>query len=128
VCGASCCEGCRLVAELIKTYIHYISSGIEICAALIVLLSVGQATFRSLWLFFTHPPQHEERKLDLRLQLGRWLTIALEFELAADILRTTIAPTWNEIGKLAAIIVLRTLLNFFLEREIRMADRRGLPG
>lgn len=36
------------------------------------------------------------------------LALALEFELAADILRTAIAPTWNEIGQFAAIIVLRT--------------------
>jgi uncharacterized membrane protein len=57
----------------------------------------------------------------VRLQLGRWLSLALEFELAADILRTAIAPTWEEIGKLAAIAALRTLLNYFLEREIRTA-------
>jgi uncharacterized membrane protein len=42
--------------------------------------------------------------------------------LAADILRTAIAPTWEEIGKLAAIAALRTLLNYFLEREIRTAE------
>lgn len=40
----------------------------------------------------------------------------------SDILCTTIAPTWDEIGKLAAIVVLRTLLNYFLEREIHMVD------
>jgi uncharacterized membrane protein len=59
----------------------------------------------------------------VRLQLGRWLSLALEFELAADILRTAIAPSWDEIGKLAAIVVLRTLLNYFLEREIRTAGQ-----
>ena len=72
-------------------------------------------------LFFVRPPEPEARKTDMRLQLGRWLSLALEFELAADILRTAIAPTWEEIGKLAAIAALRTLLNYFLEREIRTA-------
>ena len=61
----------------------------------------------------------------IRLGLGRWLALGLEFELAADILRTAVAPTWNEIGQLAAIVVLRTLLNFFLQKEIDSAARRA---
>jgi uncharacterized membrane protein len=47
--------------------------------------------------------------------------------LAADILATAIAPTWDEIGKLAAIAVLRTALNYFLERELKEADRMKRP-
>ncbi len=66
------------------------------------------------------------RKEDVRLRLGRWLALALEFELAADILRTAVAPTWNEIGQLAAIIVLRTALNYFLQREIETSRTREL--
>ena len=61
----------------------------------------------------------------VRLKLGRWLALALEFELAADILRTAVAPTWSEIGQLAAIAALRTALNFFLQREIDSAERRS---
>ena len=49
--------------------------------------------------------------------------MALEFTLAADILRTAIAPSWEDIGKLAAIAMLRTLLNHFLQREIETAAR-----
>ena len=41
----------------------------------------------------------------------------------ADILRTAIAPDWDEIGKLAAIATLRTVLNFFLQREMEHAQR-----
>jgi uncharacterized membrane protein len=44
--------------------------------------------------------------------------LGLEFELAADIVRTAIAPTWNEIGQLAAIALIRTFLNFFLEKDL----------
>ncbi len=64
----------------------------------------------------------------VRLKLGRWLALALEFELAADILRTAVAPTWSEIGQLAAIAALRTALNFFLQREIDGAERRETSG
>ncbi len=60
-----------------------------------------------------------------RLRLGRWLSLALEFQLAADILKTAVAPTWDEIGQLAAIAVLRTALNFFLQREVEKAALRA---
>ena len=60
----------------------------------------------------------------IRLKLGRWLALALEFQLAADILKTAVAPTWDDIGKVAAVIALRTLLNYFLAREIDNAERR----
>lgn len=45
--------------------------------------------------------------------------------MAVDVLKTVVAPTWNDIGLLAAIAILRTGLNYFLERELRGAERRG---
>jgi uncharacterized membrane protein len=77
-----------------------------------------EATAKSVMLFIRRsaPPQ---QKNEVRLTLGRWLAVGLEFELAADILNTAVTPTWNDIEKLAAIAALRTALNYFLEREIR---------
>lgn len=109
--------------NVIKLYTIYLSNGVEACAALIIAVGALQATWQALKLFFARPAQPEQAKTDVRLRLGRWLSLALEFELAADILRTAIAPSWDEIGKLAAIVVLRTLLNYFLEREIRSSER-----
>lgn len=60
---------------------------------------------------------------DIRLELGRSLTLALEFLLAADVVQTAVAPTWEEIGQLAAIATIRTGLNFFLQREIAQERR-----
>jgi uncharacterized membrane protein len=54
----------------------------------------------------------------LRLGLGRYLALGLEFQLAGDILRTAIAPTFVEIGQLAAVAAIRTALNYFLAHEI----------
>ena len=54
-----------------------------------------------------------------RLLFSRYLSLALEFQLASDILSTSIAPSWQEIGKLGATAVIRTGLNYFLSREIR---------
>lgn len=65
----------------------------------------------------------------VRLAFARYLTLALELQLAADILSTSVAPTWDRIGKLAAIAVIRTALNYFLSQEIK--DERksdSVPG
>lgn len=54
----------------------------------------------------------------IRLTLGRFLVLGLEFQLAGDVLRTAVAPSFTEIGQLAAIAAIRTALNYFLNREI----------
>ncbi len=98
--------------------IEYLARGVEFAAALIIAAAAFEATIKSLVLFVQRdsPP---ERKNEVRLTLGRWLAVALEFELAADILTTAVTPSWNDIEKLAAIATLRTALNYFLEREIQ---------
>jgi uncharacterized membrane protein len=56
--------------------------------------------------------------LKLRLRFGSWLAIALEFQLGADILSTTVAPTLEALAKLGAIALIRTFLNYFLAKEL----------
>ncbi len=56
--------------------------------------------------------------LDVRLQFGSWLALALEFQLGADILGTTITPSFTALGQLAAIAIIRTFLNYFLNKEL----------
>jgi uncharacterized membrane protein len=62
---------------------------------------------------------HDGSFAEVRLGFARYLVVALEFQLAADIPSTAVAPTWERIGQLAAIAVIRTLLNYFLRVEIR---------
>lgn len=57
--------------------------------------------------------------IPIRLAFARYLTLALELQLGADILSTSVAPTWDRIGKLAAIAVIRTALNYFLSKELK---------
>lgn len=59
-----------------------------------------------------------EAFVPIRLTLGRFLALGLEFQLASDVLRTAVAPDFREIGQLAAVAAIRTALNFFLSREI----------
>lgn len=55
---------------------------------------------------------------NMRLNFGRWLSLALEFQLAADIVNTTVAPSFEALAKLAVIALIRTFLNFFLTKEL----------
>lgn len=109
--------------ELAKQLTLYLARGVEVCAAVLIGLATLRATAKALLLFGHLGPAANAESI--RLELGRWLALALEFELAADILRTAVAPSWNEIGQLAAIVVLRTALNFFLQEEIDKAAARG---
>ena len=111
-----------------KALIEYIARSVEFAAALIIAVAAVEATIKS-FLVFVRRSAPPEAKNEVRLTLGRWLAVALEFELAADILNTAVTPSWNDIEKLAAIAALRTALNYFLEREIRQeaepAQRRA---
>jgi uncharacterized membrane protein len=85
----------------------------------LVLIGIGtiEAFINGLRAMLTHPgASHETREVWLRY--ARWLVAGLTFQLAADILETAMAPSWQDIGKLAAIAVIRTFLNFFLERDL----------
>ncbi len=69
----------------------------------------------------------------VRLTLGRFLALGLEFQLASDVLRTAVAPSFRELGQLAAVAAIRTALNYFLAREIdeerrQIAEARAQDG
>jgi uncharacterized membrane protein len=55
----------------------------------------------------------------LRLKFGGWLALALEFQLASDIIKTTVAPTYENLIQLGAIAIIRTFLNYFLNKELK---------
>ncbi|WP_019585598.1 DUF1622 domain-containing protein [Deinococcus apachensis] len=103
---------------------RYLATGVEGASGIIVGLAVIEAVWRSLALFFVQHERPESLKEAIRLRLGRWLSVVLEFLLAADILRTAVAPNWNDIGKLAAIAAIRTALNYFLGREVRETEQQ----
>ena len=90
-------------------------------------LIVGVAIVRGLGLFLLDLLRvrgGEVPKEAIRLSLGRSLALALEFQVGADILGTALDPTLNDILVLAAVVILRTALNFFLGRELREAEHR----
>jgi uncharacterized membrane protein len=99
-----------------------IELAVDALAILMVALAAADATLRSLQNAF-----RKSRSLELRtiwLNFAGWILLALEFSLGADVIGTAIAPTWDAIGKLASIAVIRTFLSFFLARDFK--DARAL--
>ena len=95
---------------------------IEAVAVIVVTFGALEAFVRLLALAARPSATHGTRK-DIWRRFAMWLLLGLEFELAADIIGSVVSPTWMDIGELAAIAVIRTFLNYFLERDIESADR-----
>jgi len=104
------------VEEAVRDAVGWLRLGVEVTGAVIVAIGVVLA----LALFVRSSLSRRPTNFNaIRLVLARYLALALEFQLASDVLTTAIAPSWGEIGKLAAVAVIRTALNFFLGREIQ---------
>lgn len=122
-----------MLSEWVKELTLWLSTVTEGIAAVVIAVAVIEAGLRTLVLIYVSvmpdgAARSHEAKEDVRLRLGRWLALALEFLLAADILRTAVAPSWSEIGQLAAIAAIRTALNYFLQLEIDNAAARRQQG
>jgi uncharacterized membrane protein len=97
---------------------------IEAGAILVVFYGALEAFVKLLGIIVTPASTHGERKALWR-RFGVWLLIGLEFELTADIIDTVVSPTWMDIGQLGAIAVIRTFLNYFLEKDLERAEETG---
>lgn len=113
-------ETALLLEEHLTLGLTWVRLGIESVGAALIVFGVLMATARLLRRF----DRAGEGFGGVRLLLARYLALGLEFQLAADILATAIAPTWDQLGKLAAIAVIRTGLNYFLQREMREETER----
>lgn len=100
-----------------------LARGIEVSAALIIAFGAVEAIGGSIRAIVTGRSKAGQRK-DVWLRFAVWLLLGLEFELASDIVRTAIAPSWTDIGQLGAIGVIRTFLNYFLEKDLEAYEPR----
>ena len=95
----------RLGAEAISTVLV----GIGIVIGTYRLVRLGEVPTRTNY-------------LRVRLTIARFLVLALEFQLAADIMATAVSPSWEQLGKLGIVAVIRTFLAFFVEREMKGSE------
>jgi uncharacterized membrane protein len=111
------------VEEFLKRIAELIALGVEGAAVLIIGYGAIEGLVGAVRSVVVGRTKSGQRK-DVWLRFGVWLLLGLEFELAADIVRTVIAPTWTDIGQLAAIGVIRTFLNYFLEKDLEKYEPR----
>ena len=103
--------------EALHEAAHFIALCLEALALVAVIIGAIEATVGIVrHIRITHIGNAAKRAV--WLELARWLVAALTFQLAADVVNTTIAPTWDDIGRVAAIAAIRTFLTFFLDRDI----------
>ncbi len=105
-----------LSEELLSDVVNVLARFVEAAGAIVIFLGAAIAAVR--FAVVAARTRNAGAFVAVRLDLGRFLALGLEFQLASDVLRTAIAPTFEEIGKLAAVAAIRTALNYFLGREI----------
>lgn len=108
--------------ELLADVVGALVTVVEACGAAVILVG-------AVWAFvqFLRVGLHRRTAaafVPVRLTLGRFLALGLEFQLASDVLRTAVAPSFEELGKLAAVAAIRTALNYFLSKEIAEERRQ----
>lgn len=112
---------------------NYIALMIEAGAVVVVAFGAAQALF-SVAAAVIARAADEMRGREIWIKFATWILLALEFALAADLVRTAVAPTWDDISKLAVIATIRTMLNYFLAKDIaefeqaRQSNGNSAPG
>lgn len=106
---------------LLKVIAVNVALGCEIAAVAVLALAAVEGVAGVLlagarW-------RDNDRKKLVWVRFASWIILALEFTLAADIARTAITPSWNDLGQLAAVAAIRTFLNLFLERDVEAYQR-----
>ncbi|WNZ22397.1 DUF1622 domain-containing protein [Leptolyngbya sp. NK1-12] len=107
--------------EPLEQHLHFFINVLKLLLETIAAICVLIGLIRTLQLSVAIRQRHSVPLpyLKLRLRFGAWLALALEFQLASDILNTTVAPTFETLAKLGAIALIRTFLNYFLGKELK---------
>lgn len=107
--------------EYLEHSLSFLAGGLKLVLEGISLLCILLGLITTVQFLFSQDRRSRRSVSSLaniRLNFGRWLSIALEFQLGADIVNTTVAPTFEALGKLGLIAVIRTFLNYFLSKEL----------
>ncbi|HSE67421.1 MAG TPA: DUF1622 domain-containing protein [Gemmatimonadales bacterium] len=103
--------------EILREVALKVALTVEAVAVLVIAYGAAEAAVK-LVVRRVREGEAKPRRKQVWLGFGVWLLLGLEFELAADIVRSVISPSWTDIGQLGAIAVIRTFLNYFLEKDL----------
>lgn len=107
--------------EWLEVFVEIVAQGAEFATVALVAVGAAEAAGRIVWQAVRRTGEAQAKRA-IWLRFASWILLALEFALGADIVRTAVAPTWDDIGQLAAIATIRTALSWFLERDLRELD------
>lgn len=111
----------QAVEHSINAAVQWLKLGVEAIGAIVIGIGIILAVYQ----FIRHFRSEQQTNFNrIRLTLSKYLLLALELQVGADILSTAIAPSWEQIGKLAAIVAIRTVLNYFLTKELESEQKR----
>ena len=105
--------------DMFHSVINNISFALNIIGALITIWGIILSFYEFLKKEILHPQEAMQLNEAIRLRLGSYLVLALEFFIAGDIVKTIITPTWQTLGILGAIVVIRTILSYFLTKDLK---------
>ena len=109
------------LAVFLKEFLHPMAeisaSVLELIGILIIIIGSCSALFKllkNLW---------QKREFHVVVALGKALSLALEFKMGAEIIKTVIIHNLEELAILGAVILIRALLGFIIHWEIRMEEK-----
>lgn len=104
------------MTEFLEPLTRHAVAAIDAVALFVICFGTIEAVLSMLKVLFTAADGHERR--DVWIRYARWLVAGLTFQLAADILETSITTDWESVARLGLIALIRTMLNYFLERDL----------
>jgi uncharacterized membrane protein len=105
--------------DIFHNTISSISLTLNIIGALITIWGTSISLFELLKKEILRKQESIQLNEYIRIKLGSYLVLALEFFIAGDIIKTVITPTWQSLGILGAIVVIRTILSYFLTKDLK---------
>ncbi|WP_308254920.1 DUF1622 domain-containing protein [Geminocystis sp. GBBB08] len=105
-------ENLESTLGILVTFLKFLLEAIAVFCILLGILKTGQLAYMSKY------DRNKNLFTEIRLEFGMWLVLALEFQLGADIVSTSISSTFDSLGKLGMVALIRTFLNYFLTKEL----------
>ncbi len=102
------------VLEMVVVVINVFSIGVLVFGVLLCAIHLIQIIFSK-----DTRSNKLQRVKHAKIELGGFVLLGLEILIVADIVETVIRPSFNEIILLAAIVLIRTVISFFLNKEVR---------
>jgi uncharacterized membrane protein len=105
--------------DTFHSVINIVSFSLNIAGALITVWGIIVSLIELVRKEFSHKEECIKYNELIRIKLGSYLVLALEFFIASDIIKTIITPTWEGLGVLGAIVIIRTVLSYFLTKDLK---------